>query len=79
MAAELDRTIIQLREELNITVVVVTHDMTSIRRIADRGIMLADGRIIAGGSLKEMEQSGDSRVVNFFVRHEQSKQTSERR
>lgn len=70
MAAELDRTILRLREKLHITVVVVTHDMTSIRRIADRGIMIADKRIVAAGSIREMEQSGDARVINFFMRQE---------
>ena len=70
MSAELDRTILRLRNQLKITVVVVTHDMTSIRRIADRGIMIVDGRIAASGSIREMEQSGDARVVSFFMRHE---------
>lgn len=70
MAAELDRTILRLREKLLITVVVVTHDMTSIRRIADRGIMIIDKHIAAAGSIREMEQSGDARVVNFFMSHE---------
>jgi len=79
MAAELDRTIIRLREELNITVVVVTHDMVSIRRIADRGIMLDKGAIIASGTLKEMAQSGDSRVINFFLQHEHEQHTVERK
>ena len=70
MAAELDRTILRLREKLHITVVVVTHDMTSIRRIADRGLMIADKHIVAAGSIREMEQSGDARVINFFMRQE---------
>ena len=70
MAAELDRTILRLRNEFKATVVVVTHDMTSIRRIADRGIMIANGRLIAAGTLHEMEQSPDERVTNFLMRHE---------
>ncbi len=70
MSAELDRTILRLRDHLKITVVVVTHDMTSIRRIADRGIMIVDGHIAAAGTIREMEQSGDDRVVSFFMRHE---------
>jgi len=72
MAAELDRIIVQLRDELNITVVVVTHDLTSIRRISDRAIMIAGKQIIATGSIKEMEQSGDQRVINFFMQHDKN-------
>jgi phospholipid/cholesterol/gamma-HCH transport system ATP-binding protein len=71
MAADLDKMILRLRDQLEITVVVVTHDMTSIRRIADRGIMIADGRIVASGTVRDMEHSGDPRVVNFFMRHDQ--------
>jgi len=70
MSAELDRIIVRLRNELNITVVVVTHDLTSIRRISDRAIMIADTQIIATGTIKEMEQSGDSRVIKFFMQHD---------
>lgn len=70
MAAELDEIILRLRRELDITVVVVTHDMTSIRRIADGGIMLFDGHIVAGGTLSELEASTDPRAVEFFRSHD---------
>ena len=70
MAAELDEIILRLKRELNITVVVVTHDMTSIRRIADSGIMLYDGHIITRGTLAEMEASNDIRAIEFFRNHE---------
>ena len=73
MAAELDRTIVKLRDELNISVIIVTHDLTSIRRISDSAIMIADTHIIASGTIKEMEQSCDSRVVNFFMQYEKPK------
>lgn len=70
MAAELDEIILRLKRELDITVVVVTHDMTSIRRIADCGIMLYDGHIITRGTLAEMESSTDIRAIEFFRNHE---------
>ena len=45
----INELILKLQRELGITSVVVTHDMTSAYKIADRIIMLHDGKIIADG------------------------------
>ena len=65
-AAGIDRLILDLREALGITVVVVSHELNSIRRIADRVTMLHDGAVIAEGTTAELEQSPDPRVSGFF-------------
>jgi phospholipid/cholesterol/gamma-HCH transport system ATP-binding protein len=69
--ANLDRTILSLRQNLGITFVVVTHELQSIFAIADRAIML-DPRsrsIIAEGSPAELrDHSTDARVRQFFNR-----------
>src|SRR5262245_51337888 len=70
-AANLDRTILALREHLGITFVVVTHELQSIFAIADRAIMLdpVSRRIIAEGEPQELrEHSTDTRVRQFFNR-----------
>lgn len=67
-AAGLDRLILSLRELLHITVVVVTHELASIRAIADRALMLAEGRIIYLGPLDAVEGAPDPRVAQFFRR-----------
>ena len=70
-AANLDRTILSLRANLGFTFVVVTHELTSIFTIADRGIML-DPRsrsIIAEGKPADLrDHSSDPRVRQFFNR-----------
>jgi phospholipid/cholesterol/gamma-HCH transport system ATP-binding protein len=70
-AAELDDLIIQLSRSLNITFVIVTHELPSIYKIADRVIML-DARtkkVIAEGNPAELrEHSPDEWVRNFFNR-----------
>jgi phospholipid/cholesterol/gamma-HCH transport system ATP-binding protein len=70
-ADELDDLIIQLSRSLNITFVIVTHELPSIYKIADRVIML-DARtkkIIAEGNPAELrDQSEDGWVRNFFNR-----------
>ncbi len=70
-SAELDHLILRLRESLNITLVVVTHELPSIYTIADRVIML-DKRtkgIIATGKPQDLrDHSPDPLVRQFFNR-----------
>ncbi len=49
-------------------IVAVTHELGSINTIADRAVMLADGKLIAAGTLAEMRASPDERVRAFFRR-----------
>ena len=70
-AANLDRTILGLREHLGLTFVVVTHELQSIFTIADRAIMMdvRERRIIAEGRPSALrDQSADPRVRQFFNR-----------
>ena len=46
----INELILKLKRELGITSVVVTHDMTSAYKIADRIVMLHNGKIVADGS-----------------------------
>lgn len=70
-ADELDELIIKLSRSLNITFVIVTHELPSIYKIADRIIML-DARtkkIIAEGKPAELRETAqDEWVRNFFNR-----------
>ncbi|HAS6982318.1 ATP-binding cassette domain-containing protein [Vibrio parahaemolyticus] len=70
-AANLDQTILNLRESLGYTFIIVTHELQSIFSIADRAIMLdpVSKGIIAEGYPKELrDQSMDMRVRQFFNR-----------
>jgi len=70
-AANLDRTILSLRRNLDVTFLIVTHELQSILAIADRAIMLDphSRSIIADGKPEELREcSGDARVRQFFNR-----------
>jgi phospholipid/cholesterol/gamma-HCH transport system ATP-binding protein len=70
-AANLDRTILTLRESLGFTFVVVTHELQSIYAIADRAIMLdpVSRSIIAEGKPAVLrDRNADPRVRQFFNR-----------
>lgn len=58
--------IINLREHLKVTSIVVTHDMKSAYKIADRIIMLHEGNVIFSGTPEETK-STDNEVVRQFV------------
>jgi len=69
--ANLDRTILSLRDNLGITFVVVTHELQSIFAIADRALMLdpLSRSIIAEGPPADLrDHSTDARVRQFFNR-----------
>ncbi|MHC4676138.1 MAG: ABC transporter ATP-binding protein [Planctomycetota bacterium] len=59
--------IIKLQKELNVTSIVVTHDMTSAFKVADRIIMLHDGKFIADGSAHDFHHASDLRVHRFVT------------
>ena len=46
--------IVRLRDEINAASIVVTHQMSTITRTADRVIMLYDGKIVFEGTPKQM-------------------------
>ena len=60
-----DQLVIDLSKKLGVTSVVVTHDMASAFRIADRMAMLYRGKLIALGTPAEMRTSGDARIKQF--------------
>lgn len=62
----LDRLIIKLKELLGITIVMVTHEVSSILRIADRIIFLDQGTVVFEGSPKEAISSNIACVTKFF-------------
>ncbi len=61
-----DRLIVELRDLLGITVVMITHDLDSIFGIVDRMAILADKRVAAEGSLENVLQSQHPFVEAFF-------------
>lgn len=68
IAAGLDKLILEMRRLLGITVFVVTHDLGSIRLIADRIVMLDRGKVIFTGTVADVEKTDVPRVRQFFDR-----------
>jgi len=61
----IDKLIVRVRDCLNVTSVVVTHDMRSARRVGQRIVMLRQGKIYVEGTPDEIFSSTDPVVHNF--------------
>ena len=66
MTAKIDELIISMQRQLAVTSVVVTHDMASASRIADRIAMIYDGELIAVDTAERFQDIADERVQAFF-------------
>jgi phospholipid/cholesterol/gamma-HCH transport system ATP-binding protein len=64
--AVIDRLILKMDEELGVTSIVVTHDMTSAFRVADRIAMLYRGSIRYVGTPAEIQEVNDPIVKGFI-------------
>ncbi len=67
-AAGLDRLILELRDTLGMTIVVVTHELESAFRIADLMVVMDQGHILAAGSPAKIRASQNERVLQFLNR-----------
>ncbi|HTE55067.1 MAG TPA: ATP-binding cassette domain-containing protein [Kofleriaceae bacterium] len=67
-SAELDELILRMRDRFGMAIVVVTHELMSIERIADKALMLSSGKIVADGTLGEVKASDHPEIRAFFQR-----------
>lgn len=68
VAAGLDDLLLNLKKLYGMTIVVVTHELASVSKIADRVVMLDDGRVVARGTLEQVMASPNPMVQDFFAR-----------
>jgi phospholipid/cholesterol/gamma-HCH transport system ATP-binding protein len=69
-STEIDELLIDTKTNRHATLVVVTHNIQSARRIADRIAFLDDGHLLAEGTVKELECS-EHQLVRAFMKSQQ--------
>ena len=69
-STEIDELLIDIKTNRHATLVVVTHNIQSARRIADRMAFLDGGHLLAEGTAEELEHS-EHRVVRAFMKSQQ--------
>lgn len=67
-AVELDELILHLRDAMNMTIVVVTHELESAFKIADRITVLDQGRILMTDTVERVRNSDNPRIQDLLNR-----------
>ena len=65
-AAEINKLIQELQQERQTSSIVVTHDMRSVKAVADRVALLDEGDIKIEGTLEDLQKSDDPFVAKFM-------------
>lgn len=65
-AGSFDELVQQLKEWLGLTMVMVTHDLDSLWKVADRVALLGNGRVLGSGTMQELSQSDHPIVREYF-------------
>lgn len=68
VSAELDELILMLRDAMNMTIVVVTHELESAFKIADRITVLDQGRILMSDTVAAVRASDNERICALLNR-----------
>lgn len=68
MSDSIDDLIKELTDRLNVTSVVVTHDMYSVKNVANQVAMMHEGKIYFAGTPSELIASGDITIKDFIQR-----------
>jgi phospholipid/cholesterol/gamma-HCH transport system ATP-binding protein len=65
-ADEIDDLLLALKQNARATLIIVTHNIPSAKRLGDQLVMLHQGRIVAKGSVADLERSADPLVRAFM-------------
>lgn len=66
LSATISELIQRMKTEFSLTSVVVTHDLSVMRAVADRVIFLDEGRVSFSGTISELEESEDESIAAFL-------------
>ena len=66
MADVINELIVECVKDLGATTITITHDMSSVRKIADKAAMLYKGKIIWHGPRADIDHSGSEHVDQFI-------------
>jgi len=75
MSAELDQLLLEMMCNFDMTMVVVTHDLASMRGLADHVVLLGEGRCLYQGDIEELEETEDPYLRNFLDRTAEERDT----
>jgi phospholipid/cholesterol/gamma-HCH transport system ATP-binding protein len=66
----IDQLIVSLAERLGVTSILISHDIHSVLRVADRACFIHEGRLHWIGTIEEMHGSSDAELLSFVRANE---------
>jgi phospholipid/cholesterol/gamma-HCH transport system ATP-binding protein len=63
---EISELILEMKKKFNTTSLIVTHDIPCAKMVADRMVVMRDGKTVAEGKTSELENSSDAFIRSFF-------------
>jgi phospholipid/cholesterol/gamma-HCH transport system ATP-binding protein len=67
-AAAFDRLLLDLREDLNLSIFMITHDLHNLAALADRVAVIDEGKLLTVGTLEEVAEVNHPFIKEFFHR-----------
>lgn len=64
---EISHLILEMQKKYKTTSIIITHDMECAKIVADRVVVMDDGRYVAEGSFEELSKSNDKFVKSYFL------------
>jgi phospholipid/cholesterol/gamma-HCH transport system ATP-binding protein len=65
-AGSFDELVLKLKDLLGLTILMVTHDLDSLWKVADRVAVLGDGKLQGVGSMEMLSKSDEPHVREYF-------------
>jgi phospholipid/cholesterol/gamma-HCH transport system ATP-binding protein len=65
-AAAFDELIVELKQAMDLTVFLITHDLDTLYEICDRVAVIADGKVIAVGTIPELLATDHEWIQEYF-------------
>ena len=61
----MDGLVLELREQLGLSIMMVTHDLDTLWRVPDRVVFLGEGKVLAAVSMEEMVKQTHPLIVEY--------------
>lgn len=65
-AKEISNLMVELQQKYQTSSIIISHDINCVKIVANRVVMLIDGKCYATGTYEELERSSDKKIKQFF-------------
>ena len=71
-ARQFDELIVLLRKSLNLTIVIISHDIASLERCTDRVAFIGDGKVLALEPIEALKKNPNPLIADYFCKNDSS-------